>query len=73
MAGDCSCKSGPPHVKTMRVKTEKANLAVWKSVISLVRCSMVEMTVAKVGWLTIVSQQLVFGPRSRKRTLTHKY
>ena len=41
--------SGPPHVKTIRVRTVKASLAVGKSVISLARCSMVEMTASKVG------------------------
>ena len=42
-------RSGPPHTRVIRVSTEKANLAVGKSVMSLAKCSIVDMTVSKAG------------------------
>lgn len=48
---DGGWRSGPPQAWTMRIRTEKASLAVGKSVMSLARCSIVEMTASKAGWL----------------------
>lgn len=41
--------SGPPHRLDIRDRTEKAILAVGKSSTSLAKCSMVVMTVSKIG------------------------
>lgn len=43
-------KSGPPHVLTMRIRTEKASFAVGKSAMSLAKCSIVDITASKVSW-----------------------
>lgn len=46
-------RSGPPQAVTMRVSTINASLAVGKSVTSLLKCSIVEITVSNTGWLAM--------------------
>lgn len=43
--------SGPPHELAILDKTRNAIFAVVGSSASLAKCSMVEMTVSKIGWL----------------------
>lgn len=52
----------------MRMRTAKVSLAVGKSVMSLARCSMVEMTAANADWLAKSFQHMRGNGKLEGRT-----
>src|SRR6266498_3701970 len=67
--------SGPPQTLTIRLRTWKVIFAVGKSFPSFAKCSRVEITVSKTGWLAVVMlarpKMIVEGRRLHTRTHKH--